>query len=110
MPAALLLPRLGCSGAAGSALASVPLHARMHRRTCPALARRVWVWVCTAKCPALPACPLQVPAWATAAMLDYVFTDDRRAVWDNNRGTDFHTLLRDYASGAAGRANGLVAV
>lgn len=42
---------------------------------------------------------MQVPAWATAAMLDYVFTDDRRAVWDNNGGRDFHTLLKEYASG-----------
>lgn len=42
----------------------------------------------------------QVPAWATAAMLDYVFTDDRRAIWDNNGGNDFHTLLKEYASGA----------
>lgn len=41
----------------------------------------------------------EVPAWATAAMLDYVFTDDRRAVWDNNGGRDFHTLLKEYASG-----------
>ena len=32
-------------------------------------------------------------------MLDYVFSDDRRAVWDNNRGGDFHTLLKNYASG-----------
>lgn len=44
---------------------------------------------------------MQVPAWATAAMLDYVFTDDRRAVWDNNGGRDFHTLLKEYASGAS---------
>lgn len=45
-----------------------------------------------------------MPAWATAAMLDYVFTDDRRAVWDNNGGRDFHTLLKEYASGEfAGR-------
>ncbi|PRW39290.1 Soluble starch synthase chloroplastic amyloplastic isoform A [Chlorella sorokiniana] len=41
----------------------------------------------------------EVPAWATAAMLDYVFTDDRRAIWDNNGGRDFHTLLKEYASG-----------
>lgn len=40
-----------------------------------------------------------MPAWATAAMLDYVFTDDRRAIWDNNGGNDFHTLLKEYASG-----------
>ncbi len=52
--------------------------------------------------PAVPPVPflfIQVPAWATAAMLDYVFTDDRRAVWDNNGGRDFHTLLKEYASG-----------
>jgi hypothetical protein len=41
----------------------------------------------------------EVPAWNTAALLDYVFTDDRRAIWDNNGGTDFHTLLPKYATG-----------
>ncbi len=41
----------------------------------------------------------QVPAWNTAAMLDFVFTDDRRAMWDNNNGRDYHTLLRNPASG-----------
>ena len=39
-------------------------------------------------------------------MLDYVFTDDRRALWDNNGGTDFHTLLKEYASGAWGERLG----
>ncbi|KAL4419296.1 hypothetical protein ABPG77_001628 [Micractinium sp. CCAP 211/92] len=41
----------------------------------------------------------EVPAWNTAAMLDFVFTDDRRAMWDNNNGRDYHTLLRNPASG-----------
>jgi hypothetical protein len=44
----------------------------------------------------------EVPAWNTAALLDYVFTDDRRAIWDNNGGIDFHTLLPKYATGGYG--------
>jgi hypothetical protein len=36
-------------------------------------------------------------------MLDYVFSDDRRAIWDNNGGKDFHTLLQNPASGEGWR-------
>jgi hypothetical protein len=51
--------------------------------------------------PPPPPFPLyrQVPAWNTAALLDYVFSDDRRSIWDNNGGRDYHTLLKNPASG-----------
>ena len=41
----------------------------------------------------------EVAAWNTAATLDFVFADDRRALWDNNAGADYHTLLASPASG-----------
>ena len=35
-------------------------------------------------------------------MLDYVFSDDRQAIWDNNGGKDYHTLVAEPASGGWG--------
>lgn len=84
-----------CARRAASFLPAAAVLAESRRRTCES--RRQ-----ACRAPARPPAPLaspQVPAWATAAMLDYVFTDDRRSVWDNNKGTDFHTLLTTYASG-----------
>ncbi|GAB4813944.1 hypothetical protein N2152v2_000990, partial [Parachlorella kessleri] len=34
-----------------------------------------------------------VPVWSTAAVLDFVFSDERQTGWDNGGGFDYHTLV-----------------
>lgn len=41
----------------------------------------------------------EVPIWSTAVALDMVFTDERRAMWDNNEMRDFHSPISNAATG-----------
>lgn len=42
---------------------------------------------------------VQVPVWKTAGIVDFVFSNSACTVWDNNGGKDYHTVVRNAASG-----------
>ena len=45
----------------------------------------------------------ELPVWATAAVLDIVFSDEAGVRWDNNGGRDFHSGVRDPPTGECAR-------
>jgi hypothetical protein len=46
---------------------------------------------------------VQVPVWNTAALLDFTFSDEDLRKWDTNGGAEFHTPVKNAASGGRGR-------